>query len=146
MDRKFTIVVAEDDANDRKLLHLALRRNPRPVEIREVVDGTEIIQYLKGEGAYHDRIKFPLPDLLIVDLKMPRMDGFQVISWLRQEPKFARLPVVMLSGSGLDKDVAEAYRLGVNSYLKKPVDFNEMVHKLGVLIDYWMITERPRTD
>jgi len=146
MDCKFTIVVAEDDANDRKLLHLALQRNLKPVEIHELTDGIETVEYLKGEGRFKDRIKFPLPDLLIVDLKMPRMDGLQVIDWVRKEPQLARLPIVMLSGSGLDQDVAEAYRLGVNSYIRKPEDFNDFVHKLGVLIDYWMMTESPNTD
>jgi len=143
MGPKFTILIAEDNANDRKLLRLALQRNPRQVNVHHAVDGTQVVDYLRGEGPFHDRLIFPSPDLIILDLKMPKMDGFEVLKWLRKEPAFARTPVVMLSGSGLDKDVDEAYRLGVNSYIQKPTDFKEFVQKLGTLIDYWTMVERP---
>lgn len=147
MDRTFTILIAEDSVNDRKLLHLALQRNPRRVEIHEATDGTEVVDYLNGDGRkFHNRIKSPLPDLIILDLKMPKMDGMEVLRWLRKHPTFARIPVVMLSGSGLEKDVDEAYRLGVHSYIQKPSDFKDFVHKLGTLIDYWVMVEKPRVE
>jgi CheY-like chemotaxis protein len=142
LNSEFTVLLAEDDPNDRRLFHLALRRNKKPIQVFEVADGMEVIQYLKGEGKFGNRDKFPLPNLLILDLKMPRMTGLEVLHWLRHKPEFARLCTVMLSGSGLDKDVAEAYRLGVNSYFKKPNDFNHFIKVLNVIFDYWMLTEQ----
>jgi CheY-like chemotaxis protein len=143
---EFTVLLAEDDPNDRRLFHLAMRRNPRPIRVHEVGDGMEVIQYLKGEGKFADRDKFPFPNLLILDLKMPRMTGLEVLHWLRHKPEFARLCTVMLSGSGLDKDVAEAYRLGVNSYFKKPSDFNHFIKVLNAIFEYWMLTEKSDVD
>jgi CheY-like chemotaxis protein len=144
MDRNFTILIAEDSLNDRKLLHLALQRNPRRVDIHEATDGTEVIDYLNGDGGkFENRARFPMPDLIILDLKMPRMDGLEVLRWLRNHPTFSRIPVVMLSGSGLEKDVDEAYRLGVHSYIQKPADFKDFVRKLGTLIDYWTMVQKP---
>src|SRR5262249_49415307 len=133
---EFTVLLAEDDPNDRRLFQLALRRNKKPIQVLEVADGMEVIQYLKGEGKFSARDKFPFPNLLILDLKMPRMTGLEVLHWLRHKPEFAQLCTVMLSGSGLDKDVAEAYRLGVNSYFKKPNDFNHFIKVLNVIFDY----------
>jgi CheY-like chemotaxis protein len=138
---EFTALLAEDDPNDRRLFQLALRRSGKPIRVLEVADGMEVIQYLKGEDKFADREKFPLPNLLILDLKMPRMTGLEVLHWLRHKPEFARLCTVMLSGSGLDRDVAEAYRLGVNSYFKKPNDFGHFIKVLNVIFDYWMLTE-----
>jgi CheY-like chemotaxis protein len=137
----FTVLLAEDDPNDRRLFRLAMRRNQKPVQVYDVVDGMEVIQYLKGEGKYGDRGKFPFPSLLVLDLKMPRMTGLEVLHWLRHKPEFACLCTVMLSGSGLDKDVAEAYRLGVNTYFKKPNDFNHFIKILSAIFDYWLLTE-----
>jgi CheY-like chemotaxis protein len=138
----FTVLLAEDDPNDRRLFQLALRRNKKPIQVHEVADGMEVIQYLKGEGKFAERNKFPFPNLLILDLKMPRMTGLEVLHWLRHKPEFARLCTVMLSGSGLDADVAEAYRLGANSYFEKPNDFNHFIKVLDVIFNYWMLTEQ----
>jgi CheY-like chemotaxis protein len=142
VNNQFTVLLAEDDPNDRRLFQLALRRNQKPIQVHEVADGMEVIQYLKGEGKFEDRAKFPLPNLLILDLKMPRMTGLEVLHWLRHRPEFARLCTVMLSGSGLDKDVAEAYQLGVNSYFRKPNDFNHFIKVLNAIFEYWLLTER----
>jgi two-component system response regulator len=141
---KFNVLLAEDNPIDLRLFHLALKRNGgRDVEIQEVGDGLEAIEYLKGEGKFADRFHHPFPHLLILDLKMPRVDGLQVIRWIRKNKHLSRLPVVMLSGSGLQKDIAEAYRLGVNSYFTKPTDFKKFEHLLGLLFDYWKMTEQP---
>jgi CheY-like chemotaxis protein len=142
VNNQFTVLLAEDDPNDRRLFQLALRRNQKPIQIHEVADGMEVIQYLKGEGKFADRARFPFPNLLILDLKMPRMTGLEVLHWLRHKPEFARLCTVMLSGSGLDKDVAEAYRLGVNSYFRKPSDFSHFIKVLNAIFEYWLLTER----
>jgi CheY-like chemotaxis protein len=144
---KFNILLAEDDPTDLRLFHLAIKRNGgREVNIHEVGDGMEAIEYLKGEGAYADRFHHPFPQLLILDLKMPRIDGLQVLRWIRKQAQFSRLPIVMLSGSGLQNDIAEAYRLGANSYFTKPTDFKKFQHLLDILFDYWILTEKPDGD
>jgi len=146
VNNQFTVLLAEDDPNDRRLFQLALRRNQKPIRVHEVADAMEVIQYLKGEDKFEDRDKFPFPNLLILDLKMPRMTGLEVLHWLRHKPEFARLCTVMLSGSGLDKDVAEAYRLGVNSYFRKPSDFGHFIKVLNAIFEYWLLTERANGD
>lgn len=148
MKSKFNILLAEDDPTDRRLFHLALKRNGArahadEIDIYEAHDGMEVIDYLQGKGKFADRFRHPLPELLIVDLKMPKFDGLQVINWIRKHKEFSRLPIVMLSGSGLQKDVVEAYKLGANSYFTKPSDFKSFQRLLSTLIDYWLITERP---
>jgi two-component system response regulator len=145
MDRKFTIVVAEDDANHRNRLQLAVGQLNRQVELRELKDALQVIEYLNRESRFADTKQFPMPDLLMLDLKTPLV-ALRVIAWLRMKPGFGRLPVVMVGASELAEDVAEAYRLGVNSYIRKPSDFSEFVQKLGVVIDYWLMTEKLRTD
>ena len=141
--RKFIALVADDDANDLRLLRKALPGNGLEVELFEVRDGEELVQYLKGEGGFEDRTKYPIPDLLLIDLKMPRMDGLQVLDWLREHPEHAGMPKVMLSGSGLDQDVEEAYRRGANTYFTKPTEFERFQKLMRVTIDYWAMSERP---
>src|SRR5256885_7695243 len=126
MGSSFTVLVADDDPNDRMLIQLAIKRSEIPMETREVHDGEQVIQYLRGEGGYADRTRHPFPDLLLVDLKMPRMDGFAVLEWVRAHPECSFLPIIMLSGSGLEQDILEAHRRGVKAYFVKPSDFKEL--------------------
>jgi CheY-like chemotaxis protein len=142
--RKLIILVAEDDPNDLELVRTAVMRNGTEVELHETSNGEEVIQYLQGEGRFQDRQNFPLPDLLLLDIKMPRVDGLEVLRWLHANPKCAKLPVVMLSGSGLEKDVEDAYRHGVNTYFAKPSEFEEMQKLIHALIEYWGMSELPR--
>ncbi len=148
---KFNILLAEDDATDRRLFYLALKRNgdseqAGEITIHEAHDGMEVIEYLKGAGKFKDRFHYPIPQLLIVDLKMPKFDGLEVISWIRKHKGFSRLPIVMLSGSGLNKDIVEAYRLGVNSYFTKPSDFRKFQRLLSTVFEYWLLSEKPDGD
>jgi CheY-like chemotaxis protein len=139
----FNILLAEDVANERRLFELALKRvGHKHIRLSEVGDGAELIRYLEGEGEFADRGKFPFPDLVITDLKMPQMDGLEVLRRVRAHPEFCELPVVMLSGSGHEKDVRQAYRLGANAYFQKPTSFNEFIALLGLIIDHWMFAER----
>jgi CheY-like chemotaxis protein len=103
-----------------------------------VRDGEEAVAYLKGEGRYFDREEYPVPDLLLLDLKMPRMDGFEVLRWIRQQPGLSPLRVVMLTSSEDIRDVNVAYRLGANSFMVKPMDFENVVELGKVLRDYWL--------
>jgi two-component system response regulator len=140
--RKLIVLVADDDPNDLQLLRQAVQRNGVIVNLHEVRDGDEVLQYLRGENGFKDRKKHPIPDLIILDLKMPSMDGLQVLDWLRQQPECSRMPTVMLSGSGLEKDVREAYRRGVNTYFAKPNDFKDLERLIKLVVDYWGMSER----
>ncbi|MEY2427672.1 MAG: hypothetical protein QOJ40_557 [Verrucomicrobiota bacterium] len=136
-------LVAEDNPNDLELLMHSVRNSGLRVDIKVATDGEETIDYLLGKGKFADRAAYPFPDVIVLDLKMPRIDGLQVLRWLRQHPQFADLPTIMLSGSGLEKDVQEAYKLGVSTYFTKPYDLEQLREVVKVMIDYWSRSERP---
>jgi CheY-like chemotaxis protein len=141
-DDKF-ILLAEDDPNDVLLLERAFQKAGLRHALKIVHDGEQAIDYLSGRGRYADREKFPLPFLLLLDLKMPGTDGFEVLQWLRGNLELKRLLVVVLTSSNLQTDVDRAYELGANSYLVKPVGFEEMAHLIQRFEIYW--TEINRT-
>lgn len=143
MAKKLVILVAEDDPNDLELLRHVACDHGVEVNFQPAHDGEQVINYLRGEGEFRDRAKHPIPDIIVLDLKMPRVNGFEVLQWLRQEPGLARIPVVVLSGSGLETDIEEAYRLGANTYFTKPGQLAELRKTIGSLIDYWRRSERP---
>ena len=136
------MLLADDDPNDRFLVRQAVTRNGHAIDLHEVADGNEVIDYLRGAEPFSNRAAYPIPDLLLLDLKMPRLDGLRVLDWLKKNPRCARIPVVMMSGSGLEKDVAEAYRRGVNTYFTKPVGFGQLQSLIRLVLDYWSESER----
>lgn len=143
MAKKLVIMVAEDDPNDLELLRHVVSENGVEVNFQSAQDGEQLINYLRGDGEFQDRSRYPVPDIIVLDLKMPRVNGFEVLRWLRQEPGLARIPVVVLSGSGLETDIEEAYRLGANTYFTKPGQLAELRNIIASLIDYWRRSERP---
>jgi CheY-like chemotaxis protein len=118
------ILLAEDDENDALLLQIAFRRAGLRWPIFRVANGLEAKAYLKGDPPYHDRTRYPLPGLVLLDIKMPLMDGFEVLRWMRQQPEFGLILVVILTGSDRTGDADVAQRLGANSFLVKPPDLN----------------------
>jgi CheY-like chemotaxis protein len=142
LDNQF-ILLAEDDPNDVLLIQRAFQKAGFKDALKVVRDGQQAVDYLAGNGSYADRERFPLPYLLLLDLKMPGTDGFEVLQWLRQEPEMRRLLVVVLTSSNLQADVDRAYELGANSYLVKPVEFDQMVNLIRRFEAYW--TEINRT-
>src|SRR5256885_6780950 len=131
------ILLVEDDANDVLLLERAFEKAGLRNLLKTVMDGGQAIDYLSGRGMYADRERFPLPFLLLLDLKMPGTDGFEVLQWVRAEPELKRLLIVVLTSSKLQADVDRAYELGANSYLVKPVEFEEMVNMIRRFEAYW---------
>src|SRR6267142_5224903 len=117
------ILLVEDREDDVLIIAKAFAEARLDNEVRVVSDGEAAIQYLKGEGIYADRSKYPLPNLILLDLKMPKVDGFEVLRWLRQQPAFANIVVVVLTMSTAIRDVNLAYQLGANSFMVKPDDF-----------------------
>ncbi|MBC1236222.1 response regulator [Nostoc sp. 2RC] len=133
-----TILLAEDDSNQVLLIRRALCKANLMQPLQVVSNGEAAISYLCGEGEYADRERYPLPILVLLDLKMPRKSGFEVLEWLKQQPKLKRLPVVVLTTSKETTDVHKAYDLGVNSYLVKPVAFSDLTAMVKLLDAYWL--------
>lgn len=134
-----TILLVEDDANDFFLIQRAFRKANLANPLQVVGDGEEAVSYLLGEGHYADRSKYPLPVLLLLDLKLPRRSGLEVLSWLREQPVLKRLPVVVLTSSKEPADINRAYDLGANSYLVKPLGFDALLDMVESLNLYWLV-------
>ena len=128
-----TVLHVEDDPNDTLLLEHACRKAGVVFDLRAVSDGDQAIAYLRGANDFSDRAKHPMPHLILLDLKMPRMSGFDVLSWLRSENGLSGVPVVVLTSSNHDADVKRAYDLGAKSYLVKPVGFEALVELVKTL-------------
>ena len=138
MPDQAVILLAEDREDDihlvRRAFKMAFLTNPLQV----VRDGEECIAYLSGTDKYSNRAEYPLPALLLLDLKMPRRNGFEVLEWIRLHPGLRRLRVVVLTTSSSLHDVNRAYQLGANSFLVKPTDFESVVRLVSLLKDYWV--------
>jgi CheY-like chemotaxis protein len=121
-DPKQLILWAEDDENDALLFQRALESVSSSCSMHRVQDGEQVIDYLKGEGEYADRSKYPLPHLLLLDIKMTGKGGFDVLEWKRSQPRLDKIPAVMLSSSLEDRDKAKAESLGASGYFAKPTE------------------------
>jgi CheY-like chemotaxis protein len=129
-----TVLIVEDDENDFLFLERALAIEKFGAHVQRACDGVEAIEYLAGENDFADRANHPLPQLIVLDLKMPRRNGFEVLAWMRQRPKLGALPVVVFSSSEEPGDVEKAYNLGASGYLVKPssyLAYSEIVRTLG---------------
>ena len=143
---KIAVLVAEDDENDAILLKRAFGQVNSDVIVHIVPDGGEAIAYLKGGGKYADREAYPFPQVLITDLKMPRVNGFELLTWLRDHPECSVTPTVVLSASKLPEDVKKAYALSVNVFFQKPAEFDGLIRLIELNFRYWQAAERPTPD
>ena len=132
------ILVAEDVETERFLIQHAFDKAGIRAPLQLVNDGREVVDYLTGEGPYTDRLAHPLPGLLILDLNMPRMTGFDVLAWLAGQPDFKHLPAVILSSSGLESDIAKARQLGASDYHVKPHTLGELAQILQSIEMRWL--------
>jgi CheY-like chemotaxis protein len=132
------ILVAEDDLGDVLLLKRAFTKAKLRADVYFVRDGQDVIDYLQGQPPFNEPLECPRPTLLLLDLKMPRVDGFEVLAWIRSQPGFSQLPVVVFSSSPETEDIRHACSLGALSYLVKPNDPNELVHVVERLQEYWV--------
>ena len=137
-----TILLVEDNYDDVLLIRRAFRKAKISPPMSIVGDGDEAIAYLSQEGQYADTENFPVPILVLLDLKLPRRSGLEVLAWVRQQAKLRHLLVVMLTSSKENSDLAKAYDLGVNSYLVKPVKFQDFVSLIELIDAYWFKTNQ----
>jgi CheY-like chemotaxis protein len=133
-----TILVAEDDADDVFLLRRALTRAGIQAQLQIVADGEQAMSYLRGEHDYDDRQRFPFPSLTLLDIKMPRMTGLEVLRAIRDDPSLKRLPVIIFSSSHQPRDIDQAFDLHANSYLVKTGDLGFLEHLLHKVEEYWL--------
>jgi CheY-like chemotaxis protein len=145
MIEKALILLAEDEQTDAYFIQWANKKAGLPHEIFHVADGQEAIDYLRGTPPYDDRTRHPFPHLLLLDLKMPRLTGFDVLSWLKQDSDFPELPVVVLSSSNYPADIDQARKLGATDYKIKPGNPQLLVEMLQELDQRWF-RPLPRED
>lgn len=131
------ILLAEDSPADQRLTRLALAEARQPNEVHVVGDGVEALAFLRRQGPY---AAAPRPDLVLLDLNMPRMGGREVLEVLKQDPDLRRIPVVVLTTSASPDDVAQIYALHGNSYVRKPVDLDEFLRVMRTIEDFWLQT------
>jgi CheY-like chemotaxis protein len=137
-----TVLYVEDSVDDFTLFELAARKCGTPFTLRRAADGEQAIAYLSGAGVYAEREDHPFPDLVLLDLRMPGMDGFEVLRWIRDKPTTKSLPVVVLAGSSFRADVRRALELGANSYAVKPGKFEELQVLIDQIADVWLEREK----
>jgi two-component system, response regulator len=133
-----TVLLVDDDIDDIFLMNMACQRSGFPHALQTAHDGIKAISYLSGEGEFADRSKHPLPILVFLDIKMPKMDGHEVLQWIRGQSQFVNLPVIMLTTSLASDDVQRAYSLGANSYLRKGDDLIEFGQGVRLVLKYWL--------
>jgi two-component system response regulator len=137
-DKEGAILLVEDNPDDEALTLLALRKNDIPNEVVVAHDGAEALDYLFGTGAWAGRDTRRQPQLVLLDLKLPRVDGLEVLRRLRGDERTRRQPVVVLTTSKEERDVAQSYECGANSYIRKPVSFDEFMEAVRELGCYWL--------
>ena len=137
-----TVLLAEDDPDDILITRIVFKKARLANRLQVVRDGEQAIAYLKGEGRYANRILYPVPMLLLLDLNMPKVNGFEVLEWLQRLPEAERVPVAVLTSSDHDPYAQRAFELGADSYLAKPPNEHELLALVHRLSAYWMIVPR----
>jgi len=136
------MLLVEDDPNDILLIQRAFAKASLVNPLKIVRDGEEALNYLEGTGQFADRGKHPVPSLILLDLKLPRRSGLEVLQWLREQPGLSHIPVIVLTSSKESSDINRAYSLGANSYLVKPVGFEGLLEMVKTIGMYWMIMNK----
>ncbi len=130
-------LLVEDNPADQQLTIRAFKKGKVNTNLQIANDGQEAMDYLYRKGKYADKKEYPWPDLILLDINMPRKDGKQVLREIRENPDLKTIPIVMLTTSDQDKDIIESYELGVNSYISKPVRINEFINVINKLEEFW---------
>ena len=137
------ILLVEDDPDDETLILLALRKGNVANDVVIVRDGAEALDYLHSTGRYAARNASDMPTVVLLDLKLPKVDGLEVLRRLRADTRTKLLPVIILTSSKLEQDLTASYSLGANSYIRKPVDFDKFSEAVRQLKLYWLVLNEP---
>ena len=140
---QFAILLVEDNEDHAEITMFTLEENQVANKIYWVDDGAKAIDFLFHQGDYADPIEYPVPGLILLDLKLPKLDGLEVLERIKADPELRRVPVVMLTTSNREEEILRSYDLGVNSYVTKPVQFEELTEKLTHICTFWMATNTP---
>lgn len=146
VDKIVDILLVEDRVEDAELAMMALKDHHLANNLKWVKDGQEALDFLFARNEYTDRMDSIRPKLVLLDLKMPKVDGIQVLREIRNNPKTKTMPVVVLTTSKEEQDVVNAYNLGVNSYISKPVGFDNFLKSVKELGFYWLLLNEPPTE
>ncbi|MBU4224827.1 MAG: response regulator [Chloroflexi bacterium] len=142
-DKPVEILLVEDNPNDVELTLHALKKNNIANRIEVVRDGAEALEFIFATGAYADRQNVEKPRVILLDLKLPKVDGLEVLRQIKADPRTRTIPVVALTSSREERDIVESYKLGVNSYIVKPVDFEQFTEAVRQLGLYWLLLNQP---
>jgi len=137
------ILLVEDNPRDEELALRALKKRNLANKVHVVRDGAEALEYVFANGAYQDRSIEHAPKVILLDLKLPKVDGLEVLRKVKSDDRTKAIPVVVLTSSREESDLVESYRLGVNSYIVKPVDFDKFLDCVGELGLYWLLLNQP---
>ena len=146
MEKPKSILQVEDDDNDVMFLKLALESAGVTVPLRIAVDGQEAIDYLSGTAPFTDRQAYPEPSLVLLDLRIPKIPGLEVLKWIRKQPALKKIPVLVLTSSDAKRDIEDAYRLGANSYFVKPINPRDLLEIVEHIRDYWLNPSRKKLE
>src|SRR5687767_14884300 len=138
-----TVLYAEDDVNDITLMEMVVSRCGEKILLKVVRDGSEAISYLKGDGKFTDMESRPTPSLILLDVKMPKLTGIEVLDWVRRQDGFSHVAVVMISSSMQESDVLRAYELGANAYIRKPSAFRAFEQTVTGALRFFVGMPRP---
>lgn len=141
--KRFPVLLVEDNPDDVFFIERAFQSAQLAHPLHVLEDGEAAIEYLSGKGKYANRAAFPLPGLVLADLKLPRINGFELIEWMRHDLSCKLVPIVILSSSALSDDVNRAYALGANAYMVKPADHRALERLFRTIAEFWMAGEPP---
>ena len=133
-----SILIADDDPDDRMMIEEAFNENRFANKLAFVEDGEELLAYLRREGEFSHLADEPYPGIILLDLNMPRKDGREALQELKADPDLCRIPIIVLTTSQAEEDIARTYGLGVSSFITKPVSFEELVEAVRVICQYWI--------
>lgn len=143
MNTEIEILLVEDNPNDAELTIRALKKNNLANKLLHVKDGEEALECIFGTGQFADRNSDQTPKVILLDLKMPKIGGIEVLQKIKADERTKKIPVVILTSSKEDPDIQKCYELGVNSYIVKPVQFNEFIKAVSQIGLYWMVINQP---
>jgi len=145
-ENEVEILLVEDNPTDAELTMRALKRKNLINKLVWVKDGSEALDFIFAKGEYSDRNIEDLPKLILLDLRMPKVDGLEVLQEIKADNRTKRIPVVVLTSSKEDRDIVESYKLGVNSYVSKPVEFDEFIDAVSTMGFYWILINKPPSE